>query len=65
MKREGLSLLVAEQNLAFARLVAERVYVIEKGGMRFAGTMAEFDARAGHARRLSRAMRLPSGPWRL
>jgi branched-chain amino acid transport system ATP-binding protein len=45
MKREGLSLFVSEQNLSFARLVAERVYVIEKGGIRFAGTMAEFDAR--------------------
>jgi branched-chain amino acid transport system ATP-binding protein len=45
MKREGLSLFVSEQNLAFARLVAERVYVIEKGSIRFTGTMAEFDAR--------------------
>ena len=45
MKREGLSLLVSEQNLAFARLVAEQIYVIEKGTVRFAGTMAEFDAR--------------------
>jgi branched-chain amino acid transport system ATP-binding protein len=45
MKREGLSLLVSEQNLHFARLVADRAYVIEKGRIRFAGTMAEFDAR--------------------
>ena len=45
MKREGLSLLVSEQNLHFARLVADRVYVIEKGRIRFTGTMAEFDAR--------------------
>ena len=45
MKREGLGLLVSEQNLAFARLVADRVYVIEKGCIRFSGTMAEFDAR--------------------
>ena len=45
MKREGLGLFVSEQNIAFARLVAERVYVIEKGAIRFAGTMAEFDAR--------------------
>jgi branched-chain amino acid transport system ATP-binding protein len=45
MKREGLGLLVSEQNLAFARLVADRVYVIEKGRVRFGGTMAEFDAR--------------------
>jgi branched-chain amino acid transport system ATP-binding protein len=45
MKREGVSLLVSEQNLNFARLVADRAYVIEKGRIRFAGTMAEFDAR--------------------
>jgi branched-chain amino acid transport system ATP-binding protein len=45
MKRTGLSLVVSEQNLAFARLVADRVSVIEKGRIRFAGAMAEFDAR--------------------
>ena len=45
MKRQGLGFLVSEQNLAFARLAADRVYVIEKGCIRFAGTMAEFDAR--------------------
>jgi branched-chain amino acid transport system ATP-binding protein len=45
MKREGLSLFVSEQNLAFARLVADRVYVMEKGKIRFVGTMSEFDAR--------------------
>ena len=31
MKREGLSLLLSEQNLRFARLVADRICVIEKG----------------------------------
>ena len=45
MKREGLGLLISEPNLNFARAVAERVYVIEKGSVRFSGTMAEFDAR--------------------
>jgi branched-chain amino acid transport system ATP-binding protein len=45
MKRKGLSLLVSEQNMHFARLVADRAYVIEKGVIRFAGSMAEFDAR--------------------
>jgi branched-chain amino acid transport system ATP-binding protein len=45
MKREGLSLFVSEQNLAFARLVADRIYVIEKGKIRFVGTISEFDAR--------------------
>jgi branched-chain amino acid transport system ATP-binding protein len=45
MKREGVSLLVSEQNLHFARLVADRVVVIEKGRIQFAGAMADFDAR--------------------
>ena len=44
MKQEGLGLLVSEQNLNFARLVADRVYVIEKGAIRFSGSMVEFDA---------------------
>ena len=44
VKRQGLGLLIAEQNLAFARLVASRVYVLEKGAVRFSGTMQEFDA---------------------
>jgi branched-chain amino acid transport system ATP-binding protein len=43
MKREGLSLLLSEQNLRFARLVADRICVIEKGCVRFYGTLAEFD----------------------
>ncbi len=46
MKREGLGLLVSEQNPAFARLVADRVYVIEKGVVRFQGSAADFEARA-------------------
>ena len=45
MKRKGLSLLLSEQNIRFARLVADRVCVIEKGRIRFFGTIAEFDAR--------------------
>jgi len=45
MKRQGLSLLLSEQNVRFAALVADRVCVIEKGRVRFFGTTAEFDAR--------------------
>jgi branched-chain amino acid transport system ATP-binding protein len=45
MKREGLGLIVSEQNFAFARLIADRVYLIEKGALRFSGTFSEFDAR--------------------
>jgi len=31
LKREGLSVLLCEQNLRYARLVADRAYIIEKG----------------------------------
>jgi len=41
LKREGLSVLLSEQNLHFAQLVCERVYVIEKGQVRYQGTMAQ------------------------
>jgi branched-chain amino acid transport system ATP-binding protein len=45
MKRQGLSLLLSEQNLRFARLIADRICVMEKGRVRFCGTTTEFDAR--------------------
>jgi branched-chain amino acid transport system ATP-binding protein len=41
LKRQGLCVLLCEQNLHFARLVADRAYVIEKGQVRFAGTLDE------------------------
>ncbi|MBT9385165.1 ABC transporter ATP-binding protein [Pseudooceanicola sp. CBS1P-1] len=44
LKREGLSVLISEQNLHFARLVSDRAYIIEKGQMRYEGTFAELDA---------------------
>jgi len=45
MKREGVSILVSEQNLHFARLISDRVYIIERGRVCFSGAMAELDAR--------------------
>jgi len=44
MKAEGLSVLLSEQNLHFAAEVADRAYIIEKGRIRFSGSMAELDA---------------------
>ena len=41
LKHEGLSVLLSEQNLHFAQLVCDRAYVIEKGQVRYKGTMAE------------------------
>jgi branched-chain amino acid transport system ATP-binding protein len=44
LKREGLSVLLCEQNLHFAALVSDRAYVIEKGEIRHSGTMRELAA---------------------
>ena len=37
LQREGLTILLAEQNVDFSLALAERVYVLEKGSMRFSG----------------------------
>jgi branched-chain amino acid transport system ATP-binding protein len=44
LKREGLSVLLCEQNLRFCEAIADRAYIIEKGQIRFDGTMAELAA---------------------
>jgi branched-chain amino acid transport system ATP-binding protein len=40
LKSEGLTVLISEQNLHFARAVADRALVMEKGEIRFDGPMA-------------------------
>jgi branched-chain amino acid transport system ATP-binding protein len=40
LKKEGLSILLSEQNMVFAELVSDRAYVLEKGEIRWQGTMA-------------------------
>jgi branched-chain amino acid transport system ATP-binding protein len=47
LKQQGLTVLLSEQNLHFARTVADRALIIEKGRIRFAGTMAELMANEG------------------
>ncbi|MBV8189990.1 MAG: ATP-binding cassette domain-containing protein, partial [Alphaproteobacteria bacterium] len=44
LKAEGLCVLLSEQNLHFSQSVADRAYIIEKGQIRFAGTMAQLAA---------------------
>lgn len=44
LKREGLSILLSEQNLHFAELVSDRAYVLENGHIRYQGTMQELAA---------------------
>jgi branched-chain amino acid transport system ATP-binding protein len=46
MKADGIAVLLSEQNLYFAAAVADRAYVIEKGLIRFRGTMSELEADA-------------------
>jgi branched-chain amino acid transport system ATP-binding protein len=41
LKKEGLSVLLSEQNIHFAQLVCDRVYVLEKGQLRWQGRMAD------------------------
>jgi len=44
LKKQGLSILLSEQNIHFARLVSDRVYVLEKGQIHWQGSVAELDA---------------------
>jgi branched-chain amino acid transport system ATP-binding protein len=42
LKREGLTILLAEQNVDFCLDLADRVYVLEKGHIRYEGTAHAF-----------------------
>ena len=44
LKTMGLTILFAEQNMHFATQISDRAYVIEKGHIRYHGTMAELVA---------------------
>lgn len=41
LKQKGVSILLSEQNFHFAELVSDRAYVLEKGQIKFSGTMQE------------------------
>lgn len=54
LRSSGVSVLLSEQNWPFAAAVADRAYIIEKGRIRYAGTMAELAAdEAARARYLA------------
>jgi branched-chain amino acid transport system ATP-binding protein len=44
LKKEGMSILLSEQNVHFAELVSDRVYVLEKGQIRYQGSVDELAA---------------------
>ncbi len=44
LKSQGLTVLISEQNLHFARIVADRAVIIESGTNRFDGNFADLDS---------------------
>jgi branched-chain amino acid transport system ATP-binding protein len=44
LKKQGLAVLLSEQNLPFAGAVSDRVYVLEKGHIAWSGAMRELEA---------------------
>lgn len=44
LKSQGVSILLSEQNMHFAELVSDRAYVLEKGQIRYEGSMADLAA---------------------
>jgi branched-chain amino acid transport system ATP-binding protein len=52
LKKQGLSILLCEQNLHFAELVSDRVYLLEKGHVGWSGSMAELTSSAEVQRQL-------------
>ena len=52
LKKEGLSVLLSEQNIHFAELVCDRAYVLEKGQLQWHGRMADLAKDVAVQRRL-------------
>jgi branched-chain amino acid transport system ATP-binding protein len=50
MKQRGLTIVLSEQNLEFARELTERIYILEKGEVRYHGRMQDLPANEEIAR---------------
>ncbi len=44
LQKEGVTVLLSEQNVAFAGPLANRVYVIDHGNIRFEGALRDLEA---------------------
>ena len=42
LKRTGITMILAEQNVHFVSELGDRVYILEKGMVRYQGSMIEF-----------------------
>jgi branched-chain amino acid transport system ATP-binding protein len=51
IRQEGVTLLIADQNVKFARRVADRGYIMEKGSIRYSGRLEELWANEQIVRR--------------
>jgi branched-chain amino acid transport system ATP-binding protein len=51
IQQEGVTLLIADQNVKFARRVADRGYIMEKGSIRYSGRLEELWANEQIVRR--------------
>ncbi len=51
LQQEGVTVLLSEQNVAFAGPLASRIYVIDHGAIRFEGTLQELEANVEIRRR--------------
>jgi branched-chain amino acid transport system ATP-binding protein len=44
LKESGITILLCEQNARFATALSDRAYILEKGHVRFSGTIQELQA---------------------
>ena len=44
LKNTGLTVVISEQNLYFAKLLSDRAYVIESGEIRYEGSITDLEA---------------------
>ena len=56
LKGEGLTILLAEQGVDFSLSLADRVYVLEKGAVRFSGEAAAAEGRRRAAQQAARTL---------
>ncbi len=47
LKAKGISIVLSEQNMHFARLVSDRAYILERGEVRYSGTIKQLANDAG------------------
>ncbi len=47
LKAKGIAVVLSEQNMHFAKLVSDRAYILERGEVRYSGTIDQLASDAG------------------